>query len=192
MAQKSYKVGSAIEVVYQTLNAATGKTVNMEVYDETHTLVAGGPIVLTELGASGRYYGTFTPDAAGEWSVQIEEADGTGKVVKAFSVGTHHLQDVGAKVDTIETATNNLATEVGIVEGKVDTIDGEISTIDGKVSTVDSKVDTVDSKVDTVDAKVVDLDSDVAAVDAKIDSLDSDITSIDGKIDGLTSPPMIG
>ena len=164
MAQKSYKVGEAVEVVYQALNAASGKTVNMEVWDESHTLVAGGPVVLTELGSSGRYYGTFIPDAEGEWNVQIQEADGTGKVVKAFSVGSHHLKDVGATVDEIKNDTSTLGTNVGIVEGKVDA--------------ADAKIVTATSKVDAVDAKIVTLDG-------KIDDLALNV-------DAIESPPMVG
>ena len=152
MAQKNYKVGEAIEVVYQALNAATAATVNMEVYDETHTLVIGGPTVLTELGVSGRYYGSFVADTVGEWSVQIQESDGTGKVVKAFSVGSHHLQDVGATVDAIADDTTAIGTNVGIVEGKVDT---------------------ANTKVDAVDAKIDALDVDIVAIDAKISGLAS-------------------
>lgn len=122
MAQKSFKVGEAVEVVYQAQNAATGVVINMEVYDETHTIVAGGPTVLTELGASGRYYASFVPDIEGEWSVQIEQVDGIGKATKSFSVGARNIQDIGAKVDTIENSTTTLGTNIGIVEGKVDTV----------------------------------------------------------------------
>lgn len=148
MAQKNYKVGEAVEVVYQALNAKTGATVNMEVYDETHSLVAGGPTVLTELGASGRYYGAFTPDAVGEWSIQIQEAGGDGKVVKAFSVGTKHLQDVGASVDSVQDDVTDLGTNVGIVEGKVDTLGGKADTTHNKLSACEAKIDVVDNKVD--------------------------------------------
>ena len=131
MAQKNYKVGEAIEVVYQAQNAESGITVNMEVFDETHTIVAGDPIVLTELGASGRYYGMFIPDESGEWSVQIEKSDGSGKTTKAFSVGGHNVHDIGATVGTIDNNTTNLGTNLGIVEGKVDTINDKL---DGLVS----------------------------------------------------------
>lgn len=164
MAQKSYKVGEAIEVVYQALNAKSAAIVHMEVYDETHILIIGGPTVLTELGASGRYYGSFIPDVEGNWTVEIQESDGTGKVVKAFSVGTKNISDVGATVDIIKNDTTTLGTNVGIVEGKVDT--------------VGTKVDTAQSKVDAVDAKVVDLDGDVV--------------NLTTKVDGLQSPPMVG
>ncbi len=150
MAQQSYKVNEAIEIVYQTLNSAAGKTVNMEVYDETHALVVGGPIVLTELGTTGRYYGPFTPDAAGEWSVQIQESDGTGKVTKSFSVGAYNLVDVGSQADAIKTDTASISTSV---------------------STVDGKVDAVDTKVVAVDAKIDNLDSDIVVIDGKLDGL---------------------
>ncbi len=127
MAQKNYKVGAAIEVVYQAQNAASGVVVNMVVYDAAHVIVTGGPTVLTELGSSGRYYGTFTPDVEGEWSVQIEQAGGIGKTTKAFSVGIRNIQDIGAKVETIENSTTTLGTNLGIVEGKVDTVIGNQS-----------------------------------------------------------------
>ena len=122
MAQKSYKVGEAIEVIYQAQNGESAIIVNMEIYDQDHTLVVGGPTVMTELGSSGRYYASFIPDALGEWSVQIEKFDGTGKAVKSFSVGGHNVHDVGVKVETIENSTTNLGTNLGIVEGKVDTV----------------------------------------------------------------------
>ena len=127
MAQKSYKVGEAIEIIYQTQNAASGVVVNMEVYDEAHIIVAGGPTILTELGASGRYYANFIPNAEGEWSVQIEQVGGIGKATKSFSVGIRNIQDVGAKVDIIDNSTTTLGTNLGIVEGKVDIIIGNQS-----------------------------------------------------------------
>lgn len=131
MAQKSYKVGEAIEVIYQAQNVESAVVINMETFDASKTIVAGGPIVMTELGASGRYYASFIPDAEGEWSVQIEKSDGSGKVTKSFSVGQHNIQDIGAKVDTIDNSTTTLGTNIGIVEGKLDTantkLDGMLS-----------------------------------------------------------------
>ena len=121
MAQKNYKVGEAIEVIYQAQNAASEVVINMEVLDETKTVVAGGPIVMTELGSSGRYYASFVPDEVGEWSIQIEQEGGVGKTAKAFSVGGHNVHDIGAQVGTIDNNTTNLGANLGIVEGKVDT-----------------------------------------------------------------------
>ena len=131
MAQKNFKVGEAIEVIYQAQNAESAVIINMEVLDETHTIVAGGPTVMTELGSSGRYYANFIPDEAGEWSVQIEKSDGSGKITKAFSIGGSNVHDIGVKVETIDNNTTNLGTNLGIVEGKIDTantkLDGMLS-----------------------------------------------------------------
>jgi len=150
MGKKDYRVGEGIEVVYQAQNAATEVVVNMEVYDETHTIVAGGPIVLVELGTSGRYYGTFTPDEAGEWSVQIEQAGGVGKATKSFSVGGHNIHEIGAKVVTIEDNVGSLGTNMGTVEGKVDSLPGKHDTTHTKVDNVKTKVDSMDVKIDNL------------------------------------------
>jgi len=192
MADKTYKVGEAVEVVYQALNAKTAATVNMEVYDEGHVIVVGGPIVMTELGSSGRYYAPFTPDAEGEWSVQIQESDGSGKVTKAFSVGSHNIKDVGATVDTIANDTTDLGTNLGITEGKVDTVDGKIDAADAKIVTVDGKIDTVSGKADTTHTKIDACDAKVTNLDGDIVSLDSSIDTLGSKVDGLSSPPMVG
>jgi len=150
VSKKNFRVGEGVEVVYQAQNAATGVVVNMEVYDETKTLVAGGPIVLMELGTSGRYYGTFTPDAQGEWLVQIEQEGGIGKAVKAYSVGEHNIHEIGAKVITIEDNVSSLGTEMGIVEGKVDGLPGKHDTTHTKIDNVKAKVDSMDLKIDAL------------------------------------------
>lgn len=152
MGKKNFRVGEAVEVIYQAQNAATDVVVNMEVYDENKTIVAGGPTVLTELGASGRYYGTFTPTAQGEWQVQIEQEGGIGKAVKAYSVGGHNIHEIGAKVETIEDNVGALGTEIGIVEGKVDSLPGKHDATHTKVDNVKSKVDSMDLKIDALGA----------------------------------------
>jgi len=84
--ERKFKVGETIEILYQAAWAPSDITVNMEIYYENKKLVSDSPIALTELGNSGRYYGEFIPDAPGEWSVQVEKSDGTGRTVKTFSV----------------------------------------------------------------------------------------------------------
>ena len=178
MAQKNFKVNEPIEVLYQALNAKTAATVQMEVYDESHAKVLGGPTQLTELGTTGRYYGSFTPIAEGSWSVQLQESDGSGKVAKTFSVGANNLQDVGAKADAIE--------------GKVDAVDTKIDSTSVKVDAVDAKIIDLDSDVVTLDGKVSTIDTKMDSVDAKVDGLATDVASLSDNVAGLSSPPMIG
>ncbi len=178
MSQKNYKVNEAIEIVYQTTNGATGKTVNMEVYDEGHVLVGGGPIVLTELGVTGRYYGPFTPDAVGEWSVQVQESDGSGKATRAFSVGAYDLDDVGGQADAVKADTASIISDVAAVDTLIDGVVTDVAAVDTKVDTVDSKIVTVDGKVDTVDAKVVTATSKIDAVDTLVDGVVTDVAAV--------------
>jgi len=122
MSQKNYKKDEAIKVIYQAAGAETGATIDMEIYDESGAkdVVNFPDVVMSEIGASGRYEGSFTPDAIGDWSVQIQKNDATGKVVKHFSVGDYNVSDVGSNV----------------------------AVVDGKVDALDTKVDTVNSKID--------------------------------------------
>ena len=104
MAIKNYKINEAIAVIYQTNNSKTGETVTMEIYDETGAKDAVNfpDVTMTEIGTTGRYTGSFTPDAEGEWIIMISYGSGKGKMVKQYSVGGYNLDDVGDAVTAIE------------------------------------------------------------------------------------------
>ena len=152
MSQKNFKVGEAIEIIYQAVNVQSGATVNMEVFDQTHTIVAGGPTQLTEIGATGRYYGSFIPSVSGDWSIQIQESDGTGKVTKSFSVGAHNIESLGAAI---------VATDA-----KVDVLDSAVAATEAKVDAVGLSTDSIVTKVDEANVAI-------AEVNGKVDGLTS-------------------
>lgn len=106
MGLRNYKANEAIRVVYQAKGVGSGLTVTMQPYDETDA-VFGTPISMTEFLSTGRYYGTFTPDANGDWSVQITDSNG-GEAVKHFSVGDYNIQQIGANLQSVETKVDNL------------------------------------------------------------------------------------
>lgn len=105
-----YKNGVAIMVVYQARDGKTGKTIKMDVYDETQALDAGKSIAaMTEIGIVGRYYATFTPDAEGEWIVITQDSvTGKGKVVSHYHVIGHNMDSIGDEVAAVKTKTDNL------------------------------------------------------------------------------------
>lgn len=103
-----HKVNNEIIVVYQAANAESGATINVDIYDETHTKDDAKSGNATEIGTTGRYYYAFTPDAAGTWIAQIQKSDGTGKVVKAFVVKAADEFGIKSVVDGIKTKTDNL------------------------------------------------------------------------------------
>ncbi len=151
MAQKNYKVGEQIKVLYQAAGAASGINVQMDVYDETGTLDSGQSGLMTEVGTTGRYYKTFTPDERGEWQVLIADANG-GKAIKLYSIGDYHVDSVGALVAT--------------VDAKVDAADDKIEAVDTLVTVVDGKVDILGGKVDALQADVDDIQQTVGGLES--------------------------
>jgi uncharacterized protein YoxC len=159
MATGNYKNGVAIIVTYQAVNSATGKTVTMDVYDESHAKdVPKSIAAMTEIGTTGRYYATFTPDAEGEWIVMMKNTtDSNGEVVKAFAVAGHNIDSIGdavasveTKVDTVDTVVDGIQTDVTSIEGKVDTVDTVVDGIVTDVAGVDGKIDTLDTVADGI------------------------------------------
>jgi len=153
---------ATFEVIYQAAGAATGKIIQMDVYKPDHTKDVDQSAELTEIGTTGRYYGSFDADAP-DWSAQISDNVG-GKVVKSFGKDTYGAASVITLVGDIQTAVNAVADAV--------------SALDTLVSGVDSKVDILDTNVD--------------GIKAVTDTLTATLSSIEGKIDALESPPMIG
>lgn len=129
MAEKNFKVGESIEVIYQAGNGDSGLVINMLVVKPDKTFVSATPTNLTEIGNSGRYYGSFVPNAVGEWSVQVQRADGTGKMTKSFSVGDYHVEDLGAKLDLAVGKLNDQDSNLGVVQTKVDNVKGNTDKI---------------------------------------------------------------
>ncbi len=110
MALKNYKINEAIQVTYQTDGAKSGETVTMEIFDESGAkdIVNFPDVTMTEISTTGRYTGSFTPDAEGEWVVMISYGSGKGKIVKQYSVGGYNLDDIGGTVGTIEVQTQGI------------------------------------------------------------------------------------
>ena len=105
MGQGIHKINEVIEVTYQASNATTGLVdVTMEIYDEAGAKdIPNFPdVVMTEIGASGRYKGSFTPDVVGKWRIMVNSIVKPGKLVRDFDVITHNLDSVGGKIATLE------------------------------------------------------------------------------------------
>lgn len=98
------KVNNAIEVTYQASESQVGLTdVTMVIYDETHALDGTNfpDVTMVEIGSTGRYYGSFTPDVVGNWTILIDSATKPGKVMKKYRVGSHDENSVGALIEAL-------------------------------------------------------------------------------------------
>jgi len=85
MADKSYRVGDEVTVVYQAARDTPGIAVTMTVYNEAGVLDAAQSGPMTEIGTTGCYRLSFVPDAKGLWIVQADDTSGR-KAVKLYSV----------------------------------------------------------------------------------------------------------
>lgn len=153
-----YKSGVPILVTYQAVSHVTGLTIIMDVYDETYALDVGQSSgSMAEIGATGRYYKAFTPDAAGEWIAMCYEDGGGGEVVKAFRVTTVDEFGIKTVVDAVQAKTDLIGASVAPA-GEYDTQMGTgerasasaLSTLDGKVVTVDTVVDGIQTDLSNV------------------------------------------
>jgi len=126
------KLGSNVDVTYQATKNQSGLTdVTLKIYDETHAADLGNfpDVILTEIGATGRYYGSFTPDAVGVWTYTVDSATKSGPVTGTIIVTTHNLDSLGAAI----AALNNLS------ETQVQTIvDASETTILTAISNLES------------------------------------------------------
>lgn len=180
----SEKVNKAIEVTYQAAGSTTGlDDVKMEVYDEGHALdVAKGVAAMTEIGSTGRYYATFTPDAEGEWQVHIDSVTTSGKVVKHYTIVAHDVDSVGdavAGLNDIDAAGVNAEVDTALTDYDAAT-GAEVAALENLSSSdVQAELTSYDAATGT----------EVATVDGKIDALnDIDAAAVAGELATYDAP----
>ena len=112
MAIKNYKIGEAITVIVRMSAGST--SVNMDVYDELEALDGVQSGAMTQIGTSKRWKKIFTPDAEGDWHIEVQDDLG-GEAIKHYSVGQFNINTIGAdvatldaKVDAIDVKVNNI------------------------------------------------------------------------------------
>jgi len=151
-----YKLNTVIKVNYTALHrAASLVDLDMKVYDEAGVLFS--TVTLTEIsGSGGIYYGSFTPDAIGQWRIRIQSVTNLDDIQKIFEISTSDIDEVKLQTQSIE--------------DKIDTIDGNVSQSLLDIAAVKDVVDSTEGKVDTVIL-------DVAAVKGVVDAIDLQISS---------------
>jgi len=121
-----YKINTPITAFYQAPNAKTGLTVNMDVFDETQAKDAGKSTTMTEMGTTGRYSASFTPDAKGWWLVMMYDTAGGGKgpVIKTYKVTDEDVDSIGTKVGNTETNIRGAdSDDLKTISDQIDTLE---------------------------------------------------------------------
>lgn len=118
MAQGLYKIGEEIEVTYQVVGTTSGlDDVIMEIYDETGVKDTNDfpDVTMIEIESTGRYKGSFTPDAEGKWRVMVSSVAKKGKMVKDYDVIAYNMDSIGglmartgADGDTLKSLSDQL------------------------------------------------------------------------------------
>lgn len=169
----NYKINVAIIVFYQTSGARTGRTIQMDVYDETQAKDIAQSGTMTEIGTTGRYYKTFTPDAVGYWNIMCYDTVGMikGHVLKTYKIITEDLDTIGTQLDDIEAETN------------------KIQTIDDNVDAIKLKTDLIGASVAPANEYDTELDQSLSTTESNIRGTDGDdLKSLSDQIDGIDSP----
>lgn len=105
------------EVIYQAGKTRTGLTVQMDVYDAAKVKDVAQSLPMTEIGTTGRYYGSFTADGP-NWHVQITDSRGDS-AVKQFGPEVYDAAGVGTAIDVVAAGVAAVDAHLTAVEAKV-------------------------------------------------------------------------
>ena len=109
--QGIYKTGLKINLTYQAVGGLSAAAPVCKIYDEANASDTAKQSVLKSAmlaneKAGGRYLGYFTPDAAGAWTVCIQDKNGDGLVSKTYQVATQNLDSLGSTFLVTQSAIN--------------------------------------------------------------------------------------
>ena len=148
-------MAKTFEVIYQGAGAATGLTVQVDVFkpDKSQDLAQSG--TATEIGTTGRYHKSFDADAPG-WFVEISDSN-SGKAVQNFGkpeFDGHGVADAVADVQTGVNAANSalgaLATALGITDGKINSLVTGQGGISSDIAALAITLATIETKVNSL------------------------------------------
>lgn len=192
-----HKINTVWERTYQATKATSGLTdVTMEIYDETRAKdgVNFPDVIMTEIGSTGRYYGSFTPDAEGRWRIMIDSASKSGKVVEDIFVTAYDIDTVGdaiAALNDLSAADVNAEVDTALADYDAPTkaeLDSGLAALnDVSTAEVNAQVDTALADYDGPTKAELDA-SELAIRGADSDTLET----ISDQLDGVEGPPMLG
>lgn len=113
------RVNEPVELTYTAKKHTTGLVdVTAEILDETRSkdIVNFPDIVLTELtDFPGTYYGSFTPDATGVWTVKVDSVTKKGPVEFTYIVTNANLESIGTTLDAVQAVVDDLSDPPALV-----------------------------------------------------------------------------
>ena len=106
------KAGVPITVSYKVSGSVAGKSIKMDVFDETDTIDAVQSTDMT-LSHGKTYRATFTPDELGTWRVECYLEDDitlevTKLVIRDYEVTSHSIQSLGDDINDIQSTISDV------------------------------------------------------------------------------------
>ena len=153
----SYKKNVALKVNYVALHRTAGLTdLEMSIYDEAGVEVPIiSPITLTEIvGGGGAYYGSFTPDAKGQWRIRIQSATNNDDIQKVFEVGDSDIDEVKLQTQSIENKEDIIDANVDLIKIETDKIQSIKTKTDNLPANTAAELDAIDSKLQVLDDQI--------------------------------------
>lgn len=114
--------GRSIYILYGSSNYITGHTVVAEIYDEANVKNSSN-VTLSEIGTTGLYGGSFTPDAVGEWKVKIKD-NVLYKAHASITITEHDEVSIGGDVVSIKNILESTTYGNEALKTKLDGIEG--------------------------------------------------------------------
>lgn len=157
MAKIWYK-DKVMKVAYDTQGTQTGLTdLLATVYNPANTEITGSPFTMTEIGTTGVYNASFTPDTVWEYTVLVSSALSSPAI--SNKAGTLQV------LEDIMGATYNAATDsLEAIRDLGDTMDGKLDTINTNVNDIETLANTIDGKADTIVTTTGDTNTKVGAI----------------------------
>jgi len=129
------KVGDTVDVTYQAVKEQTGLSdVTLKIFDETRNpdLVNFPDVVLTEMGTTGRYYGSFSSDAKGVWTYTVDSVTRKGPLTGTIIITDNDLDSIGDAVAALNTALNTVESNIrGADSDTLETLSDQLDSVEG-------------------------------------------------------------
>jgi len=168
----------------------TGATVTCKLFDENFNEVTPAPTV-TEIG-DGLYRASFTPDAAGVWTLVFICSDERQYGVIGFPVGMGLEADIDTNVDTLLTRVagsvaleSSLSTHDSDIKSRLDHATYGLSALKTEIDANETKIDAAQSDITAIKAKTDNLPTDPADQSAVEAAITSAHTTTNGKVDNV-------
>jgi hypothetical protein len=155
------------------LTGQAGAITSVLRYNNTMSAVA---VTIGEIGVSGSYYASFTPNAVGFWDVRVTNPD-TRVVGKQYEIEVNDNDDIIAAISALESKVDIIDTNVDIIVAKLPTNNIMGSSVktnkDDEIDAIKLKTDNLPADPSSESAVIAEIDANEVLIAEVIDLLEN-------------------